>query len=246
MKTALFSLALLFVVTPLDRLAKADGLIQRLPSDGGWVKYQWSMAHQGQQTAGTLTMSAVGTMMINQEACRWLEFQLTTGEKDAAHALLIKVCVTETAVQNHSELGAGVRRMWFKIDDELPTEKLSPADAPEWLHAVQGVLTGVFSPLDKGDELADKEIAFQRGSFKCQGWAESQDGETVTLMINGKPVPSKMITKRSLWVHRDIPFGTAECTVETQIDDQQSTARNTTMMLVDFGVDAQSALPNHN
>src|SRR6516165_9575988 len=59
--------------------AVADGLIQQLPSDGSWVRYDVTgegrspTGEVGVTHQGTLTLKSVGRETVDGTECRWIE-----------------------------------------------------------------------------------------------------------------------------------------------------------------------------
>jgi len=75
------SLPTLAVTGMLTHTALAGGLIEQLPADGSWVRFDMipSDSHFGSKPAPepeVLTVSSVGVVTVDGEKCRWIELKI--------------------------------------------------------------------------------------------------------------------------------------------------------------------------
>src|SRR5438034_979565 len=63
---------------------RADGLLQQLPEEGSWVRFDIETQHFDRKTgalrespkeSGSLTISSVGKATVGVEACRYIEWK---------------------------------------------------------------------------------------------------------------------------------------------------------------------------
>jgi hypothetical protein len=238
--------AVVLLVLALGSSASAAGLISQIPKDGEWVRYQWSHSTGAGETSGTLTMSSVGSSTVDGQLCRWLELKLTYDEGTVKHAFVTKVLAPEKDIK--AEASFMPAQVWFKVDDAPPVPRLNPKDAPEWLNRIQLVLKHVLLPLRDAGKLNDKTIEYQHGKLTCSGLKQTAIGDATKVTINGTPAEWKTASARSLWMHKDVPFGIARCESQhTFLQNGEATkVESVNFFLSDFGSDAKTELPSQN
>lgn len=93
------SLPALIVTGTLTHTVLAGGLIEQLPADGTWVKFDMIPTdsspsfHPGPERE-TLTMSSVGVLTVDGAKCRWIELKIVP-KTDAHQLALVKFLVPE-------------------------------------------------------------------------------------------------------------------------------------------------------
>jgi len=243
MKTLSACIVLFVVCLPISE-SRANGLIQKLPKDGSWVRYHMIMnmeKPQNTEMSGTLTIRSVGRETVNNEPCRWIEFDMKMGIDDRIEHNIFKVLVPEKLFKSDKTVSPKVIRGWSKRNDADPeertdSEKLSNDELAVFLP----------DPTRKTKTVKEKKtVDYQKGQL------------TVDSGITGKlklPVPANANVKIensfdfTMWSHEKVPFGTAEAKWEfsSKLKDQLLSKGTVTLTLEDFGTGAKSALPDHN
>lgn len=244
-------LAVALFVFQLDVSASAAGLIRQLPRDGEWVRYQWSVSNGTggpDQSAGTLTISSVGNAVSNGQMCRWLELKLIYEEGAVKHAFFTKWLVPEKDINAETDFTQLALQTWLKVDDAQAVQRLAPADAPQWLHRIQPVFRDIFKSLPDAGKLDDKAVDYQHGKLACTGFKQATVGNATKVTINGTPAELTTKSVRSLWLHKDVPFGVASCENErTSLRNGESNSMEVVRFsLSDFGSEAKTEVATQN
>lgn len=91
------SLPSVIVTGMLTHTALAGGLIEQLPADGTWVKFDKIPSGSRSRPAPepqTLTISSVGVVTVDGAKCRWIELKIVP-KADESHPELVKFLVPE-------------------------------------------------------------------------------------------------------------------------------------------------------
>ncbi len=168
MRTLFTTAALLSLACSTDS-AEADGLFYRLPEDGAWVEYKVDAGetkpnNAKQKSAGTLTVSSVGTETVGGQKCRWIEIKAETKrDGEEAPTRIWKMLIPEKhLVQGHAPFKQIVK-VWVKIGDRQPRQL-----DKNRLEIVQLFLMG---PPEPEKKLASEEIESGLGALDCKGVA---------------------------------------------------------------------------
>jgi hypothetical protein len=116
----------LFIIAGIVQPALADGLIYALPDDGVQVRYDMDMdvtvAGQPVVMKGSVTVSSVGQMTVDNEKCRWIEIKMIFKEDDTERLTLTKVLIPEKHLGKGKSPGENLIRAWVKEGDMPATE----------------------------------------------------------------------------------------------------------------------------
>ncbi|MCH7686308.1 MAG: hypothetical protein IH899_06465 [Planctomycetes bacterium] len=243
MKTCAACIVLIVICLPNSE-TRANGLIQKLPQDGSWVRYHTRInieKPQKTEFTGTLTIRSVGRKTVNNEPCRWIEFDMTMNIENRTERTISKILVPEKLFKSEKSVSPKVIRGWIKRNDadpkeETDTEKLSSDEFAAFLPDPSRKVKTV---------KVKKTVDYQKGQL------------TVESAITGSvklPVPENAKIKIestfdfTMWSHEKVPFGTAEAKWEfsSKLEDQLLSKGTVTLTLEDFGTGAKSALPDHN
>lgn len=220
-------------------LAQAEGVIQRVPEDGTWVRYHVAWKISGdlvnqRQGTGTWTIRLVGTRTVNDIRCRWIEFEerlSVDGASDAGEPTVEKFLVPEHSLQPGGNPLNDVIRFWVGSKDGTPEKLEGP-----W----SGIAESVFLPASKRMEqgLEPRIVEYQRGKLETgpglieQAHPTDRRGRQATIDYH-------------LWKHPEVPIGTAAARIELTIpiDAELRWRWVRELTVLDFGTGAKSSLP---
>lgn len=244
MKTLSACIVLTVACLPISE-TQANGLIQKLPKDGSWVLYHIDAdieKPQGLNYSGTMTIRSVGTEMVEEIPCRWIEIEMTMQLENRKKAGgIFKMLVPEKLFNGDKTVSKKVIRGWVKDRNNNP-RKLEDIEN----YGLFPLTEFLPDPSRKVIRINQKKtIAFQKGELKIDS------AITVSVKL---PLPENSDFKIdnsliiTIWSHDKVPFGTAEARMEIEVkrDDQTLSKATMTFTLEDFGTGAKSALPDHN
>lgn len=211
----------------LPGLVRADALIQTLPSDGSWVSFQATIKSGDQEEKSLWTVRSVGKKVVDNEPCRWIEFQA----RDENKTIVFKLLIAE------KEFGVGknpVRKaklVWSRILDDEPRQVASMAEADPVLAIV---LDGPTADVKKREK--KEAIQWQNGAFESDVFEGKNSQELFG---------NKVELLHTVWKHPDVPFGITAMkqSFELKIGDDRR-LNSLDMTLKEFGNGAKSDLPD--
>lgn len=194
------------VFLSIGSMAFADGLIQRLPKDGSWVRYdvKGSQASESGEVAvkltGTVILKSVGQEMIDSKPGRWIEVEF---EMDAATARGLrsrrieayKLLLPEEDLVAGKDPLAHVSKLFKKDVRGFVTDVDLNQDAVSKLAFLRGWL---IKPLEKTRQTKDVELQTPAGAYKCTQISGTRPGEM-------EGVTEEFDT----WQTDEVPFGVA-------------------------------------
>lgn len=243
------ALAVVALAVPL----RADGLLQTWPDDGAWARYNCTFekadvdVEQKDQLDGTLTMSMVGTVMIEGKKHRWLElefhFKAPDGKK---HVFVQKVLLPEGWRDKKNKKPHRPVRMWTKFDDKPVVQAMRKS--PKWARVLRDILNPALDdPAGERQgeiqETASKPVKYQKGTLEgSRGLKERFSRKSKG--PDGRPLEWK--STRTFQMHERVPFGVAELkVVERELHDGDLDETETAGYYIEsFGTGAKSTLPN--
>jgi len=241
MRPALFSTMAAIVLT-LSSSIQAGGLIERLPKDGSWTKFNLEFLveiPQNMNQTGTLTVRSVGRVTEKGKKYRWVEIEFQLERNGKKEKKVIKLLVAEKDIMPGAKKSPEILRGWKKNADRDPVEltdaeKQSSGEAAFFLSG----------PLKNQKTLKKKQVIdFQKGRLKIPsgitGKADFKIGS------NG-PAGVKSDITQSIWTHKSVPFGTAMLIMkmEVTLKDQLAIKAIMTFTVQDYGTGAKSVLPD--
>lgn len=236
-------LALVLVVTGLSFApdpSRAGGLIQSLPADGAWVRYNFRcrLERGGSQKEliGDLTIKSVGAVQHDGRPHRWIETVLDCRESTGGgeRREIEKMLFPEAELDGKGSPKSHLIRGWEKDDDQAIRAinvSMGPVD-DLWLPG----------PLNDRDIVpAPKRVEYQDGRLelptRIRGTTKWKGGTETVVSIEHK-----------LWPANGVPFGigAAEHTLRFRVGDVVVGTYDYELEINDFGDGAVSELPNQN
>lgn len=218
-----------------------DGLIQSLPDDGAWVRFNVICARNRRgvedKLIATLTLRSVGTTQHNGLLHRWIEFEWRAHNEAGGDERreITKWLIPETELGPTGSPRAHAARAWERDDEqEVRSRNLS-----------ETILDDLYLPSllsDRSIQEVPKTVEYQRGRLDLERCVtglsnrQSSNGTTVTRMTH------------RYWITDSVPFGVAAArqTLEMTADDNVIGKYEWQLEVNDFGMAAVSALPNHD
>lgn len=230
----------LFLIVGLSSAARADGLIYQLPDDGMQVRFEMeidvNVAGQQTSTKGSVSVSSVGQMTIDNEKCRWIEFKMIFKEDDQERLNLAKVLIPEKDLGKGKSPGANLIRAWVKEGD-MPAVEIKDLKDPRTI-AVAVFLAG---PAKNPGELEKVEIDSPKlGKISSAGATGEQE-------VDG-PGGTQVGINMENRLHEKAPFGlvTANWKFELKANGQVALNGTFKLTLADVNTTALSELPDKN
>ena len=217
-RSTLFS-CLLICFLGHSAISRAGGLISQFPKDGAWVRYTVVGTFPDKQALppGTLSISSVGKQELEGIPCRWLEFKMTFTEVKVEHTFVLTMLIAEKELKPGTDFISSAKRRVMQIDEEPPVDVLTPDKSPEWLWKMEPVLTAGVDPDPRKEvgKLADRAVDYQSGKLiGCRGGNQEWASERANVKALGVAATLQQKVIRSVWSHKDIPFGVAACEVQ--------------------------------
>ncbi len=197
--------------------ARADGLIQQLPEDGSWVRFEVETQYFDPKTGkprstspGSQTVSSVGKIAIDDEPCRMIELktvrrlpdQQTGEEMDFVN--VYKFVIPENRLKSGEDPLEYVEEGWAKAPSN-PAEphvmtQLKLDLSREFRNFLWFELPG---PLEDPRKLDAETIECQAGKYTCDGVAGGAKGRLSPGPHGGPEYQFQYETR----THKDVPFG---------------------------------------
>jgi hypothetical protein len=227
----------LFVACILVQGAQADGLIYQLPKDGTSATFDMEVSgsRNGQQKIGkgSLVVSSVGEVTVDNEKCRWIEFKMALKLDDNSRVSIVKVLVPEKHLGKGKASGENIVRGWAKGGEEAAVEIKST------LANEMGPIAAFLSSPPKDPKVLEKtELDGKLGKLQCAGVS----GET-SLEQGG----STFVLKFESRLHENAPFGVVTSTWEFARKNNGQVGESGTfkLTLTDVQTSAVSELPDN-
>src|SRR6185437_10830959 len=110
----------------VGQTARADGLIYQLPEDGAQVRYDTeittSVGGQDVGSKGSVTISSVGAVLVDNEKCRWIEIKMISSDDGQERLVIAKALIPEKHFGKGKPAGDHMIRGWLKIGDNEAQE----------------------------------------------------------------------------------------------------------------------------
>jgi hypothetical protein len=230
-------LAIFFTTaTALAQTARADGLIYQLPDDGAQVRYDTeittSVGGQDVSSKGSVTISSVGAVLVDNEKCRWIEIKMISNDDGQERLVIAKALIPEKHLGKGTSAGDHMIRGWVKVGDN-EAQEIKDLKAPPAL-PLRVFLAG--PPKDPGD-LDEAEIDGKLGKLGCAGVTGENEFEledsTVGIRFENR-------------LHEKAPFGlvTGNWKFEFKNNGQVALSGTFKLTLVDTSTTALSDLPD--
>jgi len=201
-------------------------LLETLPEDGRWVKFDLQLKLGSQDQTLTWVAKSVGQFQQGGRDVRCIETDLTGGNEDippSCHRLLVPL----DAFGNGKHPLGQAARMWVRRGSDAPESFNNLSD-----DAITSLfLAGATEDIKR---LEQKEtVPYQRGKLECDVFTGKS-----TQMIGD----SKFGVTWTILRHDDVPFGLAGVRMKMTIEGETELIQ-VDMRLQDFGKDAKATLP---
>ncbi len=220
----------------LIHTARADGLIYQLPEDGAQVHYDTeittSVGGQDVSSKGSVSISSVGALLVDNEKCRWIEFKMISNDDGQERLVIAKALIPEKHLGKGMSAGDHMIRGWLKIGDN-EAQEIKDLKAPPAL-PLRVFLAG--PPKDSGD-LDKTEIDGKLGQLECAG---------VTGENEFQSEDSSVVIRFENRLHEKAPFGlvTGNWKFEVKNNGQVALSGTFKLTLVDTSTTALTDLPD--
>ena len=206
---------------------QTGALLQTLPEDGVWSKFEVMVKIDNRELQTTWVASSVGKAFHDGKECRFVELEQMESGPEFAHTIWrLLVAESEFGADKHP-LSKAVK-IWHKTKDaeaKLITE-LKEVD-PVFASFVSGPET------DRKREAEKSKLVWQRGELEC---------EVITGLSEARIGTAKIELRHRVLRDKSLPFGFAGAHETLKIEGQPVviTAK---FMLVDHGNKAEAKLP---
>lgn len=164
-----FQILALAAALLLPTVARADGLIYKLPKDGAKAVYEFKAVHNDKSSGmtrkfdGTLTIASVGVANVDKKPCRWIELRMVAQFMGKQQVNVAKMLIPEADIGKGKYMLANVKQGWEKTRGK--TRKF---DNPL---AKRGNPVPAFLPVPLTDvkKLKAAEVKTGLGKLKCEG-----------------------------------------------------------------------------
>lgn len=215
---------------------KTGALLQTLPADGVWTKFDVNVKLNGQEFVLAVTARSVGQAFQFGKQCRILELEQTNDNPPSDSIpqlgnLTWRLVVPEDAFGEGKDPLSKAGKIWLKIDKQDP-EVVESVEQKDPFYAT--LLQGPKSHL-KAEEAKEK-VTWQRGDLECSV-VSGENGSEFGIV--------KLTVTHRVFRHRDVPFGIAGLQQELKASiggqEQKAVIR---VSLRDYGKDAKPKLPD--
>lgn len=250
-------------ITPIACLATvsvfsaawADGLIQQLPEDGSWVRFEMEIQYFDPRTSkprrtftGSQTVSSVGKSTVDDEPCRMIELKTVrrlpdqTGE-ETDHLNIYKFAIPEKRLKAGEDPLEFVEQGWAKVRaqgerGQPPASVQLEMDlSREFRNFLWFELPG---PLEDLRKLDAEMVECKAGKYTCEGVAGTAKGR-LSPELRGPEYQFQYETR----THKDVPFGVVRhrCEAKAHFPDGQLAQHTVvTYTLAQIGKNAKSEI----
>lgn len=205
-----------------DELTVPVGLIDRLPPDGTWARFE--------RDGTFFTIASVGKVTVAQQPCRWIEVILEEGGRDLVWKLLIR----EDYPQRGQNMLEQAMSVWHCKGQEKPLN-VTGMDPPDEFGPLTSILAG---PDQEVRPLAPQVVETKQGRFECAGWTGRR-----LMELNEREIDASY----RQWAHDKSPFGVLRSEVELAIRFEGRVVRSKeSIVLAEAGTGARSRIPTAN
>jgi hypothetical protein len=220
----------------LTSTARADGLFYQLPEDRSWVRYEVELTQERggmqQSSRATLTMASVGQTTEGADRCRWIEVKLQIMNPEGGeHTVIAKALIPEKYLKKGENSLDQMVRGWLKQKGDQDPVKLEVSN----FGPLRAFLAG---PLQDEKKLDKEVVDSALGKLECEAVAGTAP------VIEGDREGKFTFNNR---LHPKAPFGLVSSRLEFEFkrDGQVVESGNAVFKIVEFGKDAESALPGY-
>jgi hypothetical protein len=226
-------LLLLVALTP----ASGDGLVYRLPPDGVGAVYEYESVYEYRgkkgKASGTLTVSSVGTRVVEKVPCRWIEVHLLARGDENPGRLVYKVLIPEKALQGQQRPFDHILQCWYAQRDGDPRELNKHPKDDRW-----GPLPVYLSgPLENAQPLDKAVVDSALGKLECTGLKG-------TITVDQETRKGRITVSNRF--HDQAPFGLVASRMEFDLQRRQEALKGVeTLKLIEVRKNIRSEWPDH-
>jgi hypothetical protein len=224
--------------------ARAGGIIERLPVDGAWARFDLEMESvnpKGERTKNALaklTVSSVGSATVDGVPCRWIELKaIQSINKTTERISVFKLLIPERRFRDGTDPLDSVVQAWSRRGE---VKKMPIGTRMDDFRRNRLPLNPYFhGRLENEMPLSPVEIECGLGKLACPGIAGTR-----TLSLEG--TNDSIRFTHEVRTHDSAPFGVVEYRSESErFRDSVSTRRREilTFKLVEAGSGAISEIP---
>ena len=227
----------------LSGSVSADGLIFKSPREGDWVQFTISdriTESDGTEVgvSGTLKMTALGTVDVNGETCRWIELVVRAKQNDEGFSHVDKLLIPVRDLAAGKDPLQHLQKMW-RQNPETTGEVRDFSD----FSGPRARLLSSLRPLLHGrskDAIQLESIPVDTpkgGMLNCDGITYASESDE-----RGTSITSSYTVR---W-HDQVPFGVMSYSADRNIsrDGKQPSVVKMRLMLAEYGSDGVTVLPN--
>ena len=223
---------------------RSEGLVYQLPDDGVWVRFDadgTGTEPDGTKVtmAGTITMSCVGTEVVDGQRCRWIEIASEVKRDDQPFTTLEKLLIPEEYLAKGQDPTKHVLKGWEKhsmVAGGVPREikDLEGQGARYLVARLRPMLHGPFEAPKKLDKVT---LDSKLGRLECEGISAQEKTDQAGTSLD---------STYTIRLHEKAPFGVVAWEGETKVskDGQSLGTMSLKLKLSDFGKDAKSSIPD--
>ena len=222
-------------------LAVADGLIQQLPMDGSWVRFDLTgegrspSGDVGVTLKGTMTLRSVGREMVDGAECRWVEtetsIEFQRGGATSQVGEVLKLLIPEKFLAADQNPRAHVLKAWKKDREGVRELDLKGTDARE----VESADELFHAPIPGAKREEGIELKVTGGTFRCSH---------VSAKSKSKQGNSDIELTTETWLTEKVPFGVAgyRLSKSRSANGASQGTRTMEIKVAESGKDAKSAI----
>jgi len=194
------------------------GLIDRLPPDGTWARFE--------QGNNYVTIASVGKMVVAGQPYRWIEVVLEIGGQE----LVWKLLISEELPKRGRNIIEQALSIWHRGLRREP-RNITGMNPPDEFGELTFILTGPDLEIRR---LEPRTIETKLGCFECSVWSGRQLARFGSIEFDAK---------FRQWVHAKAPFGVLKSEIEysSNFDGNIRQDKNS-IILVEVGTGAKSRL----
>jgi tetratricopeptide (TPR) repeat protein len=247
----------LAILSGVCGLARADGLVQQLPEDGSWVRFELTLERLDpksgqvlQKSVGWQTVSSVGKLVLNDETCRLIELKYelkASPESTESYSEAAKIAVPESKVSGDESVLDHRRKAWLQTAGggargRTPAGttqfEIDTRSESNFRYNLRFQLPGQLAEVRKLDP---KTIEWNDRRLLCAGIS----GRTEAPFSNPNTGGDEF--SYEIRLHKDIPFGVVSQRCDWRrrgAEGQLIAHRVWTFTLAEVGKDAKSSIPD--
>jgi hypothetical protein len=231
----------------------ADDAPAKLPKDGWWVRYFYTLKLEEREITSRRTYSLVGSTVEHECSCRWVEMQTVETVEGRERTDVLKFLIPEKDLLEAERPLEGLIRCWRKTGEEqIEEQKFNmPLGVPGLVASADFYFGRDFAlfpgPQQKSKAVEERRtIEYQRGRLEIETAESFRRITSRRALTNGERQEYRDEFK--LWNDPAVApgFAAAKSRIEYRRGDMPVRTFEIELVLEDFGIGAKSALPGNN